>query len=247
MASPEPVRDRSPNRSDRLRVNVPQRIDPPRDIKTPRRSVEFDSVPRSSSPIRVSATGGPSGLPTTPTSGIGVRKSLDSQLKDFATLAFACKRAGKLREEGLAYHNMGVVCDNKGDFSQAVQHYTKYVFSCIGSFVPPPPQQPPRAVRLTPSPSLLRFLEIARARKDPKSEAIALNAIGIDFQKMGGVHLDDAIAFHQRHLDVADVPGKFVAHSNLGLCFAAQGDHERASVSHRSVQTVFFIVAFCLL
>jgi len=37
----------------------------------------------------------------------------------------------------------------------------------------------------------------------------------------------------QRHLEIADVPGKFVAHTNLGLVEAAAGSYSTAAVKHR--------------
>ncbi len=37
----------------------------------------------------------------------------------------------------------------------------------------------------------------------------------------------------QRHLEIADVPGKFVAHTNLGLVEAAAGSYSTAAVNHR--------------
>jgi hypothetical protein len=37
----------------------------------------------------------------------------------------------------------------------------------------------------------------------------------------------------QRHLEIADVPGKFVAHTNLGLVEAAAGNYSAAAVNHR--------------
>jgi hypothetical protein len=37
----------------------------------------------------------------------------------------------------------------------------------------------------------------------------------------------------QRHLEIADVPGKFVAHTNLGLVEAAAGNFSAAAVNHR--------------
>ena len=40
-------------------------------------------------------------------------------------------------------------------------------------------------------------------------------------------------SFLQRHLEIADVPGKFVAHTNLGLVEAAAGNFSAAAVNHR--------------
>jgi hypothetical protein len=42
------------------------------------------------------------------------------RLKDYDILAFACKRAGKSRDEGRAYYSTGVLYDNLGKYRQAV-------------------------------------------------------------------------------------------------------------------------------
>ena len=42
------------------------------------------------------------------------------RLKDYDILAFACKRAGKSRDEGRAYYSTGVLFDNLGKYRQAV-------------------------------------------------------------------------------------------------------------------------------
>lgn len=44
-------------------------------------------------------------------------------MKDYSILAFACKRAGKSRDEGRAYYSTGVLCDNLGKYKQAIGHY----------------------------------------------------------------------------------------------------------------------------
>jgi hypothetical protein len=44
---------------------------------------------------------------------------------------------------------------------------------------------------------------------------------------------DDAIEFHTKHKDIADVAGKFLAHINLGIIFNAKGDFEKASINHQ--------------
>merc|ERR1719238_457938 len=38
---------------------------------------------------------------------------------------------------------------------------------------------------------------------------------------------------HNKHLELADSAGKFVAHSNLGLCYHALRMHEHASIHHQ--------------
>lgn len=54
---------------------------------------------------------------------------------------------------------------------------------------------------------------------DVVGEALACNCIGVTLQMQGPTKLSEALKYHQQHLAVADVPGKFIAHSNLGLAF----------------------------
>jgi tetratricopeptide (TPR) repeat protein len=42
----------------------------------------------------------------------------------------------------------------------------------------------------------------------------------------------DAIEFHNKHKEIADVAGKFLAHINLGIIFNNIGDHEKATINH---------------
>jgi tetratricopeptide (TPR) repeat protein len=51
-------------------------------------------------------------------------------LKDYAILAFACKRAGKSRDEGRAYYSEGVLSDNLGKYKQAIFMYKKFLEVC---------------------------------------------------------------------------------------------------------------------
>jgi hypothetical protein len=44
------------------------------------------------------------------------RIAAQKRLKDYEHLAFACKRAGKTRDEGRAYYSTGVLYDNLGKY-----------------------------------------------------------------------------------------------------------------------------------
>ena len=46
----------------------------------------------------------------------GKRVTVLKRLKDYKMLAFACKRAGKSRDEGRAYYSTGVLYDNLGKY-----------------------------------------------------------------------------------------------------------------------------------
>ena len=48
------------------------------------------------------------------------RIAASKRIKDYELLAFACKRAGKARDEGRAYYSAGVLFDNLGKYKKAV-------------------------------------------------------------------------------------------------------------------------------
>lgn len=133
------------------------------------------------------------------------RIAAQKRLKDYDILAFACKRAGKSRDEGRAYYSTGVLYDNLGKFKMAIEQYK-------------------------------RFLQVCKAIGDVHGEALAYNCIGVDYMKLGESDPEfykDAIDFHTRHKEVADVAGKFLAHINLGIIYNATGDHEKSSINHQ--------------
>ena len=67
-------------------------------------------------------------------------------------------------------------------------------------------------------------------------EALAYNCIGVDYMKLGehdSKNYDDAIEFHTKHKEVADVAGKFLAHINLGIIYNNTDDHEKSSINYQ--------------
>ncbi len=67
-------------------------------------------------------------------------------------------------------------------------------------------------------------------------EALAYNCIGVDFMKLGAVdanNFNEAINYHMKHKEIADVAGKFLAHINLGIIYNAMGDFEKSSINHQ--------------
>jgi hypothetical protein len=56
--------------------------------------------------------------------------SSNRRLKDYELLAFACRRAGKQRDEGRAYFSMGILNDNIGEWSRAIDCYKKFLTVC---------------------------------------------------------------------------------------------------------------------
>ena len=55
------------------------------------------------------------------------RIAAQKRLKDYNILAFACKRAGKSRDEGRAYYSTGVLFDNLGKYKLAIDQYKKFL------------------------------------------------------------------------------------------------------------------------
>lgn len=45
-------------------------------------------------------------------------------------LAFGCRRAGKVRDEGRAYYSIGVLYDNIKKYSKALTYYQKFLQVC---------------------------------------------------------------------------------------------------------------------
>jgi tetratricopeptide (TPR) repeat protein len=136
------------------------------------------------------------------------RLTVMKRLKDYKLLAFACKRAGKARDEGRAHYSTGVLYDNLGNYQAAIQSYQQ-------------------------------FLSICKSIGDSHGEALAYNCIGVDFQKLSeqdpsnSSWVRESINYHTKHKDIADVPGKFIAHINLGVIYTRTGDVERASISNQ--------------
>lgn len=56
--------------------------------------------------------------------------SATRRLKDYELLAFACRRAGKQRDEGRAYFSMGILYDNLGKWQKAIDAYKKFLAVC---------------------------------------------------------------------------------------------------------------------
>jgi tetratricopeptide (TPR) repeat protein len=76
-----------------------------------------------------------------------------------------------------------------------------------------------------------QYLSLCQSTNNAQGECLAYNCLGIDCYKIGDY--DKALAMHNKHLELADSSGKFVAHSNLGLCYHALKIHEHASTHHQ--------------
>ena len=78
-------------------------------------------------------------------------------------------------------------------------------------------------------------MQVCRAIGDVHGEALAYNCIGVDFMKLGELDSNqylEAINYHMKHKEIADVAGKFLAHINLGIIYNAVGEYEKSSINH---------------
>lgn len=60
----------------------------------------------------------------------GVYVTAMRRLKDYEMLAFGCRRAGKVRDEGRAYYSIGVLYDNIKKYKKAIEYYQKFLQVC---------------------------------------------------------------------------------------------------------------------
>eukprot|EP00826_Nyctotherus_ovalis_P028170 TRINITY_DN2221_c0_g1_i5.p1 TRINITY_DN2221_c0_g1~~TRINITY_DN2221_c0_g1_i5.p1 ORF type:complete len:331 (+),score=73.72 TRINITY_DN2221_c0_g1_i5:377-1369(+) len=127
------------------------------------------------------------------------------RLKDYAILAFACKRANKLRDEGRAYYSSGVLYDNLGQYQEAIKWYKKFLAVCqkIGDT---------HGIGL--SYNCIGVSYQMLGAKNPK-------------------FYESAIEYHQKHYDTGDVAGKFIATANIGIVYELMGDKEKAISYHQ--------------
>lgn len=145
---------------------------------------------------------------------------LSNAIRDFTVVAFSSHRAGKKDVEAGAYVSIAVTQDNLGNYQQAIDSYKQYYSIC-------------------------------KDIKDRGAEAVACNCIGVNYMFLAspvsdaGIikgmfdtstareHLNKAIEYHTLHLGLADSGGKFVAHTNLGLCYSMLGEVANAAKHHQ--------------
>ena len=128
----------------------------------------------------------------------------NNKQQDFALLAQACRRAGRLKEEAVALYCSGVLYDNAGQRGRAKECYARMLAAAQAC----PDDGSSRAARM-----------------------VAHNRLGVNLHALG--YPESAMAHHDAHLELADASGKFVAHLNLGLAQAALGELDAAATNHR--------------
>ena len=79
-----------------------------------------------------------------------------------------------------------------------------------------------------------KYLHICSKIDDVGGKAIAYNSLAISYQCLGTDSLPAAIYFHAKHRDIADKPGKFIAHSNLGILYFKLEDFPNSISNHQA-------------
>ncbi len=144
-----------------------------------------------------------------------------TQIKDLHTLAFSSKRAGKKDVEATAYASLGVIYDNQHSYEHANENYKLYLQICeeIGDSV---------GSACACNCMGVNYLLLAC----PPSDIGCLQ--GIKLTPESRDYLEKAAYFHEKHLEIGpDSGGKFVANTNLGLCYGMGGDINRAAKHHQ--------------
>jgi len=138
-----------------------------------------------------------------PLLGMPTAKARPEKMKDYAVLANACQRAGRQTRAAHLIFNQGVLYENMAEDASALRCYKELLRASLDA-------------------------------GDAVGEALACNCIGVAAQlKAGEEDLQTAIRYHQQHLAVADIPGKFIAHCNLGLAYQALGLLGEATTNHQ--------------
>lgn len=133
---------------------------------------------------------------------IMTRKKID----DFAQIANACRRQGRIRGEGHAYFSMGVIYDNLEEYEKAAKQYDKYlkISSKMNDVV---------GESLAHNCLGISYFKLAKITKKPE-------------------YFEKATTHHSQHCDMGDMLSKFIAHTNLGLVYNQISDQEKATKNH---------------
>lgn len=122
------------------------------------------------------------------------------RLKDYEMLAFGCRRAGKVRDEGRAYYSIGVLYDNIKKYKKAVEYYQKFLQVC-------------KSINDSHGEALAyNCIGVDYQLMGEKDSSC----------------ITKAIEYHTLHEQLADVNGKFLASINLGLCYDRLGDNKNS-------------------
>jgi len=130
-----------------------------------------------------------------------VKVGATRRLKDLTYIAQACKRAGKIREEGRAYYSMGVLYDNLKDHHKAIQYYKKFLSLC-------------RSIN-----------DVNGEALAYNCLGVDYQILG----DLGDKEMyQQSLKYHEKHKDIGNLAGKFTSSINLGMLYSSLGDEKNA-------------------
>ncbi|KAG2387649.1 hypothetical protein C9374_001243 [Naegleria lovaniensis] len=79
-----------------------------------------------------------------------------------------------------------------------------------------------------------RFLAISEGLKDEMAQCLALNCLGVLFQRMGGTdNLNFALKYHMMQWDISEPQAQVVSNINMGIIFQQLGHYENATDNYK--------------
>ena len=146
---------------------------------------------------------------------------IKTSIKDYSMLAFSSRRAGKRDIAATAYVSLAVIYDNQGNYLQGIECYQQYLDICVecNDIVG-------QCVAL--NNIAVNHMLIA----SPPSDAGTLKGANLN-SNVTINHINKAIQFNLKQIELSDAGGKFVGHSNLGLTYGMLKDIDQASRHHQ--------------
>jgi hypothetical protein len=80
------------------------------------------------------------------------------------------------------------------------------------------------------------YLEVLNVVNLSLGEALAYNCVGVAYQKLGEKDkkfFKNAIEYHMKHKNIADIGGKFIAHVNLGIVYNELQEQDKAAINQQ--------------
>mmetsp|Transcript_41238 Transcript_41238/g.94877 ORF Transcript_41238/g.94877 Transcript_41238/m.94877 type:complete len:448 (-) Transcript_41238:3-1346(-) len=168
------------------------------------------------------------------------KAAIMNRIKDLDHLIFACRRASKQREEGRAHFSLGVLRDNLGHFRKAIDSYGNFLKICqqCGDGQGSALAYHCLAVdyqllgQNDSSTTSSGAADVESSREPASAEdAIIEDGRSSDLSKRAIDWFRKSIAYHNKHREVSDAVGKFVAHLNMGLAYSTLGERESSTVN----------------
>ncbi|CAD7936265.1 unnamed protein product [Amoebophrya sp. A120] len=146
------------------------------------------------------------------------------KISDLELLLSACRRSGKLREEGRCCFSLAVLHDNLKEYTKGLRYYNDFLKICRDC-----EDKQGQALAYH---SLAATHQIL-GTKSSSSSGVGDHPQPADAGASKTNQLKTALYFHNKHRKIADSVGKFIAHANLGLCYDLLGEKEAATLNHQ--------------